>query len=107
MICGSSTSHMVGIRFGISLCSSKIKSQEYLSIQGDHVQPSMDFYSPDGSDIFQEDNGHIHRAHVVQELFRDHEGSFSHFIERSFTTFARTLDKYSFRLFVKSCIIYA
>ena len=60
------------------MCSNRMKSQEYLNIIGDHVHPSMDFYFPDGSGIFQEDNTRIHQTHVVQDWFRDHEGSFSH-----------------------------
>ena len=43
----------------------KLKFQEYLNILGDHRHPSMDFYFPDESGIFQDDNAPIHRACVV------------------------------------------
>ena len=69
----------LGLGLGsLTLCSNKLKSQEYLNILDDQVHPSIDFYFPDGSGIFQDDNTPIHRFHVVQDWFRDHEGSFSH-----------------------------
>ena len=120
----------------VTLCSNRMESQKYLNILGDH--PQVNFYFPDRSGIFQDDNARIHQSNVVQDWFRHYEGSFSHmkqppqfpdlnliensrdqlerlaslntssfFIERSIETFARTLDRYSFRLFAKSCKIYA
>ena len=62
----------------VTLCSNRMKSQEYLNILDDQVHPFMDFYFPDGSVIFHDDSARIHQSRVVQNWFRDHEGFFSH-----------------------------
>ena len=48
-------------------------SQEFLNVLNDQVIPSMDFFFPDGSGIFQDDNAKIHRAVVVKVEHGDHE----------------------------------
>jgi hypothetical protein len=59
-----------------TFCSDHMKSAEYLDILGNHVHPSMDFDFADGTGILQDDTARIHRAHVVQSWFSEHEGSF-------------------------------
>ena len=50
------------------------KSAEFLNVLNDQVIPSMDFFFPDGSGIFQDDNAKINQALVVKKWsMRTHE----------------------------------
>ena len=54
---------------------------EFLNVLNDQIIPSMDFFFPDDSGIFQDDNAKIHRA--LEWSMRTHEcqgaeESFSH-----------------------------
>jgi hypothetical protein len=63
-----------------TLCSDHLKSDDYLDILGNHVHPLIDFYFADGTGIFQDDSACIHRTHVVQSWFNEHEGTFHHMV---------------------------
>ena len=53
-----------------------MNSNEYLKILGDHVQPEMDFYFPNGNGIFQDDKACIHRARKDDHWFEKFNGLF-------------------------------
>jgi hypothetical protein len=57
-----------------------MKPADYLDILGNHVYLSMDFYFTDGTGIFQDNNAHIHRAHLLQSWFSEHEREFHHMV---------------------------
>ncbi|GBN71531.1 hypothetical protein AVEN_219220-1 [Araneus ventricosus] len=44
----------------------------------DQVIPSIEFFFPYGTGIFQDDNTKTDRALIIQNWFMDHEHSFSH-----------------------------
>ena len=45
----------------------QVKSAEFLNVLNDQVLPSFNFFFPDDSCIFQDNNAKIHRALVVEE----------------------------------------
>ena len=45
-----------------SLCGNKMKSAEHLNVLNDQVILSMDFFFPDGTGIFQDENVKNHQA---------------------------------------------
>ena len=50
------------------------KSAEFLNVLNDQGIPSMDFFFPDDSGIFQDDNAKINQALLVKEWsMRTHE----------------------------------
>ncbi|GBN94184.1 Transposable element Tcb2 transposase [Araneus ventricosus] len=61
-----------------TLCDNQMKSQHYLNVVNDQVIPSMDFFFPYGTGIYQNDNFKIHRALIIYNWFREHENSLSH-----------------------------
>jgi hypothetical protein len=50
-----------------------INSKDYLNILGDHVHPVVQALFIDVDGIFHDDNVPIHTAHVVKNLYEEHE----------------------------------
>jgi hypothetical protein len=47
-----------------------INAQKYINILDNHLWPVIARHFPANNCIFQDDNGPVHRAHVVQEFYR-------------------------------------
>lgn len=61
-----------------TLCSNKMKSQDYLNVLNDLVIPSMQFFFPQNTGSFQDDNAKIHRANCVKDWFTEFSDMFLH-----------------------------
>ena len=57
---------------------SRINSNDYLNILGDHVHPMVQALFPDGDGIFQDETVPIHTAHVVKNWYEEHESELEH-----------------------------
>lgn len=55
-----------------------MRSADYVNIAIKQVIPSMHFLFPDGTEIFQDNNGRIHQTQTVKERFWERQASCSH-----------------------------
>ena len=56
----------------------KVNVNRHLMGLSDHLHPMLQHFFAAGMGVFQDDNAPIHRAHVVAELFDEHDTDVIH-----------------------------